>query len=261
MSNQRPITVVCATNDEAVLASNLLRSEPITNGQVGIELVRGAPSASAGYAGIADRLRDHLVVFAHQDVLLPRCWDACLRKHLDLLPEDWAVAGVCGVGDDGVTYGHVWSTGLDRVIGGPFEPTRCVSLDEVLLVLRPETGVDFDAKMPGFHLYATDLVQTAIRSSYSAYVIDAPVIHNSRPVALLDASYRESYRFLARKWADALPLRTCIVPVQRSLMPVLRFNARGLARGRWRRRSTIAEDSVSLSARLGFDDYAGGVEG
>jgi hypothetical protein len=253
--HKRPIVAVCATNDEAVLAANLLRSEPIRANRVTLELVRGASSASGAFAGLRSRFPDHILVFVHQDVLLPKGWDVRLRDQLSILPSSWAVAGVCGIGMDNRVHAHVWSTGLQRVLGGPLEPSTCLSLDEVLLVLRTETGVDFDPQMPGFHLYGTDLVLTALRDGFDAFCLDMPILHNSRSVAHLDAGYRAAYRYIANKWKTELPLQTCVVDVRASLLPVHRFNARMFLRGRWRRHQPPSVDPVLLSQELGFDNY------
>jgi len=150
---------------------------------------------------------------------------------------------------------HLWSSGLGRVIGGPFDPKPCVSLDEVVLILRGGCGVNFDPAMPGFHLYGTDICRTALRAGRGVYAIDAPVIHNSVPVAMLDRGYRQAYRFLQKKWHSELPLPTCVVPVTRTLWPVWRFNLRQMRRGRFKRPAGRPVDPVAKARELGFDDY------
>jgi hypothetical protein len=79
----------------------------------------------------------------------------------------------------------------------------------------------FDSGMPGFHLYGTDIIMEARRRGLGAFVIDAPVVHNSRAnPQVFDHAFFAAYRFMQRKWSDALPLPTCTVPVTRFGLPL-----------------------------------------
>lgn len=115
--------------------------------------------------------------------------------------------------------------------------------------------MNFDPEMPGFHLYGTDICQQALAAGRGVYAIDAPIIHNSRPVAFLDRGYREAYKYLQRKWKHRLPLRTCVVPVGRTAWPMHRFNFRQLRRGKLRRSEATMVDPVAKASELGFDWY------
>ena len=114
--------------------------------------------------------------------------------------------------------------------------------------------------MPGFHLYGTDICRTALQAGRGVYAIDAPVIHNSVPVALLDLGYRQAYRYLQKKWAKELPLSTCVVPVTRTMWPVWRFNLRQMRKGRFKRPAGNPVDPAAKSRELGFDHYRGAIE-
>lgn len=61
---------------------------------------------------------------------------------------------------DGRNAGLVWSNGLGREVRGVCEmPAQAISFDEVVLILRKDSGIRFDEQLPGFHLYGTDIVQ------------------------------------------------------------------------------------------------------
>jgi len=249
------ISLVCCVNDEAILKRDLLASESVQTEHCSLKVIRGALSASSAYHAELSSSEDRITVLLHQDVYLPLGWIHRVMHLCAQLPADWAVAGVCGMDSSSIIHGHVWASGLGRVIGEPFEPITCVSLDEVVLIVRSGFDVNFDPKMPGFHLYGTDICQQALQAGLGVYAIDAPIIHNSRPVAFLDQGYWEAYRYLQRKWKHRLPIPTCVVPVGRTTWPVHRFNFRQLRRGKVRRREKCMVDPVSKASELGFDWY------
>jgi hypothetical protein len=220
------IDVVAAVNDEDILAANLLRSPMMARPDVRFHARRGFRAASCAYDDALTECTADLVVFAHQDVYLPSGWEQALRAQVARIERHdptWAVLGVYGVTAQGRHVGCVWSSGLQRLLGEDFaEPVPVQSLDEVLIVLRRPSGVAFDPKLPGYHLYATDLVQAALDRGMGAYAVCAPVVHNSRPVAFLRSDYFAAYRYVARKWQDRLPIRCAVAPV---MEPGLRYCA------------------------------------
>jgi hypothetical protein len=218
--------VVAAVNDRRVLESNLACSPVIAGGRWPLEIEQGHASASRAYNAALARVAADVVVFAHQDVYLPRGWDERLIaavRYLEKADPKWAVLGVFGVRSDGGIAGRAWSTGLGRTVGQPLAcPQPVVSLDELLLVLRIDRGIRFDEGLPGYHLYGTDLVQTALDEGLGAYAFDGPVIHNSVPVVRLDRNYRRAYWYMQHKWRDRLPLRNAVLTVSRTGWPLVR---------------------------------------
>ncbi len=211
------IDVVAAVNDEDVLAANLLRSPMLARDDVRFHARRGFHSASRAYDDALSDCTADIVVFAHQDVYLPEGWQAQLMAQVAQVAQrdpEWGVLGVYGVTAQGRHAGCVWNSGLQRVLGAPFEqPVPVQSVDEALVVLRRHSGLNFDPKMPGYHLYAADLVQSALDRGLGAYVVSAPVVHNSRRARLLREDYFEADRYLAHKWFDRLPIRATPAPV------------------------------------------------
>jgi hypothetical protein len=220
------IDVVAAVNDERVLASNLLRSPMMSRADVRFHSRRGFSSAARAYSDAMADCHADLVVFVHQDVYLPGGWEQRLRAQVALLERDdpdWGVLGVYGVTPAGRHVGCVWSSGLGQLLGETFErPEPVASIDEVLIVVRRASGLSFDPKLPGYHLYATDLVQTAREARMGTYAICAPVVHNSRPLSCLDDAFFDAYRFVATKWRDRLPIPHNVAPL---LPPGPRFLA------------------------------------
>lgn len=212
------IDVVAAVNDNSILAHNLMRSPMLHRPDVALCVQRDFRSAALAFRSATRKCRGEILVFVHQDVYLPANWPDQLQdslRRLESSDPNWAVLGIYGVKVNGEQVGCAWSSGLNTMVGQPFEePAAIESIDEVLIVLRRSSGVEFDPDLPGYHLYGTDLVQTALSRGKGAYAICAPVIHNSRPALYLGSDYFASYRYVARKWRDRLPIHNnvaCIV--------------------------------------------------
>jgi hypothetical protein len=232
------IHLCCVANQQRILARDLQRSPEIANGHIPVSITWNATAASKAYFQVASRLDAAILVFAHQDVYFPAGWFARLAatcQRLDSVDPSWAVAGLCGMTRDGEFIGHLWDSGLGSVCGGPFDPPRAAaSLDEVVLIVRRASGVLFDPALPSFHLYGTDIVLEAQRAGMKSYVIDLPVIHNSKAIVRLDRGYCAAYRFMARKWRALLPWPTVIVQLTENPIPLLlrrmRLRYKGLLR-------------------------------
>jgi hypothetical protein len=256
------IDVVAAVNDDTVLGANLMRSPLFNEPGVRVHLQRGYASASLAFCAALAQCQHDVVVFVHQDVYLPKPWDAQLMRSIHALSTtdpDWAVLGVYGAQPSGKQVGCVWSSGLEAVFGAPFDqPTAVQSIDEVLIVLRRSSGVAFDPALPGYHLYATDLVQTALSRGLGAYVISAPVVHNSRPALYLAGDYFKAYAYVCSKWQHRLPIHNNVARLTRRGPAYWRLRARHwLNEKRYvhRDRNALARklDCVEVSRHLGFE--------
>ena len=252
------IAIVAAVNDEIVLNENLKRSPLIENGTVPLLELRQQPSASSAYNAGLDATSDEIIVFAHQDVYLPTPWLDNLCAALAALERQqplWGVIGLFGVTATGQAVGHVWSSGIGRELGAAFpDPIAAVSIDEMVIVLRRASGLRFDESLPGFHLYATDLCLAARTAGVGVYIVHAPAVHNSIPVRTLRGHYLNAYRYLKKKWAFMLPIRTPIAPITRYEL--------GFWRAEWRRirtritnsgRSSERRDARLVAQTLGYE--------
>lgn len=209
--------VVAAVNNDRVLTENLLASPLVRKKGGWIYTERGFSSAAAAYNAGLDETEADIVIFAHQDVYFPEGWERNFRAGLSKIESsdpNWGVIGIYGVKADGTHVGRVWSSGIGRELGKTLEePVAVKTIDELVIILNRRAGLRFDEKLPGFHLYATDIAQMAADEGRSVYVIDAPVVHNSVPVLSLGGAYTKAYLYLRRKWRQRLPVVTTVATI------------------------------------------------
>lgn len=206
--------IVTASNDKASLQMNLLASPMIRTGAATVHVEDNAPSAAIAYNRGLDATRAEITIFAHQDVYFPFGWDEklarILQNHTQIDP-DWAVLACCGIDRTGNFVGDVWSTSLGARIGAPVgKPQPAQSVDELFIILRRSAGLRWDQGLPNFHLYGTDIVQTALAAGKGAWIVDLPVVHNDKFHDALGKDFDESFRWMQRKWRNVLPVRTTV---------------------------------------------------
>lgn len=246
---------IAAVNDRVILSQCLGRSPDIVEGRLPLTVVRDAPSMAKAYnQGLS--LTNHCVcVLVHQDVYLPDGWlDQAVSQlnALSGLHPSWKVAGPYGVRDNGEHIGCVWDANLARELGKVgFAPTSVGSLDELLLILRRDDDFAFDENLPHFHLYGTDLVQTALAAGRGAFAIELPVVHNNRPWDSLGGGYLDAYRFARKKWRNRLPIHTTVCALSRNPLPLLR--ARFRRRHVSSREPSIVHDAKELARLAGYE--------
>jgi glycosyltransferase involved in cell wall biosynthesis len=252
------ITLAAAVNDEAVLDRNLLASPLASAPGVEVILQRGAPSAAKAYNDAIERARHDVVVLAHQDVYIPNGWELRLYEQIARIGNDWGVLGVFGVTESGVHRGRVWCSANAQEFDHRVEaPTPAISFDELVLIVRRDADLHFDERLPGFHMYGTDIAQRARAAGLGAFIIDAPVIHNSLPVRGLGGGYAAAYRVMQRIHADRLPIPTCIVPLTRwgyqHKKSRIQLTIRGIRHG-YSRGDARYDDPAALAAALGYNE-------
>jgi hypothetical protein len=228
------IHLVCLCNNEAILKANLLRSPDIASGRLPLHLEWNPQSAPKGLNRGLDTTVAGLVIFVHQDVYLPAGWTDLLLARLaeiEALDANWALVGAFGVDMGALGWGPVWSTSLGSIVGQVCTvPVPAQSFDELLIVLRRASGVRFDEALPGFHLYGTDIVQSAQKAGFGAWVASLPLIHNDGFHQELDASFDAAFHYLRHKWRDRLPLKS---PVSK-----ITWHGLNLLRQHWHNRKT-----------------------
>lgn len=248
------ITVVAAVNDRQILATNLLRSPLLATGHGHQFLVQeGFRSASAAYNDALARAENDIVVFVHQDVLLPERWLGDLRRtiaSLDAAGTPWGVIGCFGMraGAEG-GLGSVYSTGWG-LQGKPVErPERVETLDEIVLVVRRSSGLAFDPALPFFHMYGVDLCLTARSRGLECHVMPTFCVHNTRQLLVLPPDFYACYRFVKRKWPQYLPVHSSCIRISRFDAHLIRKKFENLARvlrGRSARGAARLEDPRSV---------------
>lgn len=255
------ICVIALVNDDDCLARNLMASDLLAKHSVPLHIERGAASASIGYNNGIEATTEEYIVFAHQDVYFPPNWHLHLAKAIDqaeALDPNWAILAPFGITKDTQTHtGDVWSSGVGGRIGAPLTALHpAESVDELVIVMRRSAGLRFDNALPRYHLYGTDLVQMAQTAGKGAYIAQLPVIHNDDFKPALGADFTESYTFIRRKWAPALPLRSPVLWVTKLGLglPWYRLRAR---RGIDKRQAKALDTSVSprlYSEQCGWEE-------
>lgn len=217
-------SLVVSSNSEEVLQSTLLGSGE-TNLAEEVIIERGASSAAIAYNSGADKATGDILVFAHQDVYLPIGWSSALFKCVSQLAEincDWGVAGIYGVKESGKGVGHVYSTGLKKFVGESFtDPIQVSSVDEMIIIVRRTTGLRFDEKLPGFHLYGTDICLEAEKRGMRNFVLPCFALHNSVGIKYLPFSFWRSYMYLRNKWRHRLPVKTPCTMITYGCIPII----------------------------------------
>ena len=230
--------VIAASNNEDILHASLLASPDFAVAEVSVQ--RGAVSAAQAYnRGIAATSAE-ILIFAHQDMFLPAGWLPKLELSIASLAQtdpNWGVLGMFGVKASGHGEGYLYSTGLQRILGSKFEGAREVeSLDEIVLVLRRDSGLRFDEGLTGFHLYGADICLQARSRGLKNYAFSAFGIHNTNGIALLPRAYWQCYLHLWKKWGQFLPVMTPCMPITRWHGPALRYLARNIPRSLLRKK-------------------------
>jgi hypothetical protein len=165
-----------------------------------------------------DKSKNDLIVFIHQDMILPENWLSDLELGLTFLTADdpqWGVVGCYGETLDDNGRGYVYSSGLG-ILGKPFErPARIQTLDEIVLILRKSSGLRFDESLPHFHMYGTDICMRAEENGRKNYAISAFCIHNTQPGLILADEFYECYWHVKRTWKHRLPIQTTCIRITR----------------------------------------------
>jgi glycosyltransferase involved in cell wall biosynthesis len=260
------VCIVAPVNNDRIFAENLQASVPPSAG-IPVRVMRGYSSASAAYNDALDQSSAEIMIFCHQDVYLPEGWIQRLAEGIDevqKLNPNWAVIGLCGATSEGQYAGRVWCGAAGGELGKKCAvPKAVVSVDELLFVLRRSAGLRFDANLLGFHLYGTDIVQLALENGFGAYVIDAPVVHNTVQQLSLRGAYQKAYQYMAKKWRHKLPIHTVLIPLTRW---GIEFQIRELKilkdrmLGQQPQNDSQRRSPALIAHRYGYRDFGRGVE-
>lgn len=217
MSAPNPVTFVVAVNNRELFERNFLASPCLRQSQDHQILIQeNFSSAAKAYNDAIDRAANDLIVFCHQDIVLPEAWLSQLQRALDdlaIADPKWGVLGSYGTTQDGRGWGYVYSSGED-VIGEPLQrPVAVQTLDEIVLILRKSSGLRFDDSLPHFHLYGADICLRASKRGMKSYAVSTFCIHNTHQTLVLPKEFYECCRHIKQVWMDCLPIQTTCVRI------------------------------------------------
>ena len=251
------VTFVVAVNSRDLLERNFLASPGLGKSRHHQILIQdNFTSAAKAYNDAIDRADNDLIVFCHQDVLLPEAWLSQLQRALDDLARSdpkWGVLGSYGNTQDGRGWGHVYSSG-DDTIGKPFKrPVGVQTLDEIVLILRKSSGLRFDDSLPHFHFYGTDICLRAAKRGMKSYAVSAFCIHNTHQTLVLPKEFYECCRHIKRVWKEYLPIQTSCIRITKFNFPIYSRRLREFYLRHIRRKEyggTRVKDPLSLLERV-----------
>lgn len=185
-----PLAAVTVVVDFDEYAHNLGASPDVRSGALELEVINNTDNAAGDgigplYANATTSQQSGPIVYLHPDVYLPEGWVTRTQHalaQLDELDPFWAVAGIAGRARGSIDRGETgighWSDPHGyRAFG--ILPHQVDVVDELIIIVR-DRSVGFDASMPGFHCYGTDICATAQAAGRTVWVIDSFAWHKMR---------------------------------------------------------------------------------
>jgi len=92
----------------------------------------------------------------------------------------------------------------------------------MIIIMRRDSALRFDEKLPGFHLYGTDICSEAEVRGMRSYVLPCFAFHNSVGIQYLPLSFWQAYLYLRNKWQQKLPIKTPCTTITYGCMPIIK---------------------------------------
>lgn len=201
------IEIVCASNNDAVLHANLLRS-PITE-RYPIVVRKGYTNISKAYNSVASY--QTFSCYVHHDVFLHADFEKDLLKAIDNvtgIDKNWGVLGVAGVQlINSKRHFHGYISDRGKEWGSRYNlPHEVDTLDELLLITRGDFRFDENLDLD---YYGADICMQAKERGRKCYAINAYCEHNSsRPMGGRTESFYRCQKYFKTKWQKFLPTAT-----------------------------------------------------
>ncbi|MDX9933033.1 MAG: glycosyltransferase [Bacteroidales bacterium] len=203
-----PITFVVPVNREDIYQRNFLASPLLRTGEYQIIAQTGYRTAGEAFNDAIDRAANDIMVFCHQDVLLPTVWAKTFINNLLYLESVYnniGVVGCFGATMRGQLAGHVYQNNRE-ISGSTRLPAEVDTLDDLLICFRKSKGIRFDEKLPEFALYSQDVCIQAKVNGRKNFAVDAPCFHNA---PFRDDGFTLSgEEYILEKWKYRLPIYT-----------------------------------------------------
>ena len=205
------ITFVVPVADEPIYEQCFKRSPLLAgNGDFEVFCQRGYRSAGVAFNVAMDKAANDLIVFCHQDILLPASWARTFGSRLEELERvapRWGVVGCAGRTCQEQVAAHLFRH--DRELRGEAAlPAKVRTLDESLIAFRRSSGLRFDEALAGFNFYAVDICLEAESRGLDNYVVDAPCFHQAKNRTSFAAGFFKTEKWILNKWRSRLPVQT-----------------------------------------------------
>lgn len=208
-------TIICASNNEAILRENLLTSPDLGNPDHQVIIKRGVSNVPKAYNEAIKEAKNPITIFVHHDVILPKTFFPQLEESIKKLEEtddNWGVLGVAGCLERG-RYGYILNRaklwGNERLV-----PHEVETLDELLLVTK-RGAFEFDEKIPStHHMFGPDVCLQAKDQGKTSYAILAYCIHNCSQHNGYPKDFWDSAEYIKNKWPQYLPITTTCTTIR-----------------------------------------------
>ncbi|TAM76071.1 hypothetical protein EPN44_06480 [bacterium] len=205
----RPISFVAITHRPEILERDLASSEIFASRRHQLIIITNPASATSGLNQGLERAEHGIVAFVHHDVYLPSWWESQLEgtlQNLDQRDPEWGVLGCAGARLDGARLqytGSLFDGTARRRWGFPWNlPADVDTLDELLLIIRRESGLRFDETLSGFHAYGAQISLSARARGLRNYAALAECEHRSDSSGWSpDAAYFAAHAHVAKRWS------------------------------------------------------------
>lgn len=211
-------TFVTPSHRKSVLNHNLLKSNIFKKNKYPLVIQRGFRNISKAYNDALKKINTEYIVFLHHDVYLPDSWEKNFINSMNSMRGcQWGVLGVAGVGysnNKWKNFFHLYNQKYNiHKLSGQF-PYEVLTLDELMLVIKKESGLKFDEKIPSAHFYGVDICLQAKEIGLKNYVIRAFCHHNSTNSDARSVEFLKAKSYIKKKWKKYLPFRTTCTIIQ-----------------------------------------------
>lgn len=191
MCKKRVGFVTCVNNHD-VYTHNVIASTKSYSDEIEYIVIENPPCASVGLNEGIRKISEDIIVCCHQDIFfLGDNWIDKMFEQLNRIPK-WGVCGCAGTLVGGDLVGCCGGLGMGKI------PITVQTLDCSLLILDRHNKLFFDENLQYFHMYGEDIALQANEKGLGAYVIYAPIIHNSKHTSR--SGFKESYEYMRQKW-------------------------------------------------------------
>ncbi len=206
------LLIITASHNSVTLEANLKNSAIVkTSSLIVAEDYANVPKSFKDPTLLSKMVGEwDMIMYVHEDVYLPQTFESDLKRAVKMLPSNWGVLGSAGVRyQNGGRTIHGYINDRGRVWGKEINsPIPVQTLDELLLIVNPKAGLQFDEQFP-LDMYGADICMQSHEKGFGVYVIPGYVHHNSsRPFGGRTPSFFESVEKFKIKWASKLPVAT-----------------------------------------------------